>query len=267
MPSRSFRTMVLALLVSFGFVEVASAYYSPRLGRFLNRDPIGEPGAMLVRHVATTAFIPRDIQGGEPNPYLTFRNNPNYWIDPDGLAAQETQPATQPTSGPSEPVDICKLLGGKGCDGRHVPPGLVSVPVNLGTLGKLSDLCGHLTIDKVKSCTDSLKWKDVAAFGGKPCSLIKMDVCKALSQYADGKRYDFPCMKKDGDNWVVDPDKECCCKVKFKGSYDVDVPVSITVPVAADTNGKNGGLCIITGNIKASLDTSGELGQCEKKRK
>ena len=52
-------------------------------------------------------------------------------------------------------------------------------------------------------------------------------------------------MKKEGDEWIEDPDKECCYKASFSGSYTVDVPVSITVPVAADKNGKNGGLCVI----------------------
>jgi hypothetical protein len=58
-PSRALRTAALALLVSFGFVEAAAAYYSPRLGRFLNRDPIGEAGAVLLQRVAAkTAFVP-----------------------------------------------------------------------------------------------------------------------------------------------------------------------------------------------------------------
>jgi hypothetical protein len=60
MPSRTLRTAVLALIVSFGFVEAASAYYSPRTGRFLNRDPIGEPGAMVLRRVGASGFMPRD---------------------------------------------------------------------------------------------------------------------------------------------------------------------------------------------------------------
>jgi hypothetical protein len=63
MPSRTLRTAVLALLVSFGFVEAASAYYNPRTGRFLNRDPIGEPGFMLVQQVAGSTFLPRDASG------------------------------------------------------------------------------------------------------------------------------------------------------------------------------------------------------------
>lgn len=103
MPSRTLWTTVLALLVSFGFVEVASAYYNPRTGRFLNRDPIGEPGAMLVRHVggaAPAAFIPRDPI--EEHPYRFVRNDPISWIDPDGMAAQRGDSSSQPSTQPNE---------------------------------------------------------------------------------------------------------------------------------------------------------------------
>lgn len=117
------------------------------------------------------------------------------------------------------------------------------------------------------SCQDNLKWTDVAALDGKPCSQIRLDVCKELRALADGKPRQLQCWKKERDEWVVDPDKECCCKVKFKGSFDVTAPVSITIPVGPDKDGKNSGLCIITGDVKVRLDVEGELGQCQKKDK
>jgi RHS repeat-associated protein len=50
-------------------------YYSPRLGRWLNRDPIKE-------------------RGGK-NLYRFVLNSPLGWIDPDGLIPQDSQPASQ----------------------------------------------------------------------------------------------------------------------------------------------------------------------------
>lgn len=69
--------------------DAASAYYSPRMGRFLSRDPIDEPGAMVVRQAArqVTRFIPRDpIQTAEnSNNYRFVDNNPVIYVDPTGL--------------------------------------------------------------------------------------------------------------------------------------------------------------------------------------
>jgi hypothetical protein len=52
----------IAALAVLALSEAASAYYSPRLGRFLSRDPIGEPGAVLIRQEEqVTSF-----RGGQP---------------------------------------------------------------------------------------------------------------------------------------------------------------------------------------------------------
>jgi RHS repeat-associated protein len=61
--------------------ETALYYYGhryliPRLGRWVNRDPIGESGSAHL--------------------YAAVRNNPCFWIDPDGLEEQTSQPASQP---------------------------------------------------------------------------------------------------------------------------------------------------------------------------
>lgn len=252
-----------ALILSSILIDNASAYYSPGLGRFLNRDPIAEPGSVIVRSSThTRGFIPRDALGkGSPNSYAAFENAPHVWIDKYGLES------SSPSSEPAKPIDICVQLGNKGCEGKDIPPGSVVIPVNLLTSLKLTNLCGNFKINKLKNCADNLKYKNLAFFGGKPCDQIKIDVCKRLKQYADGKSWALKCWKQEGDEWIEDPDKECCCKVKFKGAYDVTVPVSLTVPVLPDSQGKNGGSCVITGDIRASLDIEGEFGQCEKKKK
>jgi len=73
----------LTALVSLGLVETASAYYDPRTGRFISRDPIHEPGAMLVRH--GRAFIQRDgSEAGGSNRYAYVFNAPIQNIDPLG---------------------------------------------------------------------------------------------------------------------------------------------------------------------------------------
>ncbi|MBK9126931.1 MAG: hypothetical protein IPM13_03925 [Phycisphaerales bacterium] len=117
MPSRTLRTAVLALLVSFGFVEVASAYYNPRTGRFLNRDPMGEPGAMLVQRVAvgTAHFVPRDpIQGDGPNLYNYTRNRVTNRIDPFGAQSVSSQPGGDDGSNGGSPwLSKCQSRGWK----------------------------------------------------------------------------------------------------------------------------------------------------------
>ena len=104
MEQRNLLLLATALLVSFIFVDVASAYYNPSTGRFLGRDPIGEPGAIVARTaVASGGFISRDPVTGPSalNCYIYPNNAPMNWLDPDGLTAQETQPTTPP-----KPVNV-----------------------------------------------------------------------------------------------------------------------------------------------------------------
>lgn len=56
-------TVGLAILAALMVVDSALAYYNPRTGRLLSRDPIGETGHMLVRQVAASGFVPRDPAG------------------------------------------------------------------------------------------------------------------------------------------------------------------------------------------------------------
>jgi RHS repeat-associated protein len=72
-------------------------YYTPRLGRWLNRDPIADPGAAFIRRAAelsTSTYIPRDRIGEQMNLYRYVHTSPTNLIDPLGL--QTSQPASQP---------------------------------------------------------------------------------------------------------------------------------------------------------------------------
>ena len=91
-------------IVVFLFVlvtaQIASAYYCPATGRWLSRDPIGEPGfqtlqmASVVQPVASPAQLPpsrwirRDqiTERGGQNLYRFVGNNPISSIDVLGLA-------------------------------------------------------------------------------------------------------------------------------------------------------------------------------------
>jgi len=57
-------------------------YYSPRLGRWLSREPLGEDASA--------------------NLYTFANNAPLNWMDPDGMRAKPSQTTTQPTTQPDD---------------------------------------------------------------------------------------------------------------------------------------------------------------------
>lgn len=105
------RNMIIgsALLVALWTAQTALAWYAPSTGRWLTRDPIGEPGFQTLQAAHVAAGVPassgrwinRDPLGkpgfdvlrrrapsplaGDPNRYIFVRNNPNGFIDTDGL--------------------------------------------------------------------------------------------------------------------------------------------------------------------------------------
>ena len=106
--------IVLFMLLT---AQIASAYYCPSTGRWLSRDPAGEPGfeniraAGIVPSVETSLppgrWINRDSAGEQqgranfdsgPNLYDSVGNNPMNYLDPFGLAYGN------PVSGPDGPV-------------------------------------------------------------------------------------------------------------------------------------------------------------------
>ncbi len=110
--AKSLAAILFALLTA----QSVFAYYCPATGRWLSRDPVGEPGfenlraasAMpQVRQVASTATLPpgrwvqrdplpapasqssskraKSVTIGESNRYLFVDNNPITFVDSDGL--------------------------------------------------------------------------------------------------------------------------------------------------------------------------------------
>jgi hypothetical protein len=85
-----------ALFVALWTTQSARAWYDPSTGRWLTRDPIGEPGFQVLRRAATTPqpegalssptrWIHRDSRENE-NRYLFVLNDPVNEIDYLGLA-------------------------------------------------------------------------------------------------------------------------------------------------------------------------------------
>ena len=52
--------IAILMLTVMAFADSAGAYYMPRIGRFLNRDPLPEHGSILVRTMGSVSFVPRD---------------------------------------------------------------------------------------------------------------------------------------------------------------------------------------------------------------
>jgi RHS repeat-associated protein len=62
--------------------------YNPIIGRWLSRDPIGEPGQTLIvnsNRRMSRRSRPAELYQG-PNLFAYVANNPNSWVDPDGRA-------------------------------------------------------------------------------------------------------------------------------------------------------------------------------------
>lgn len=99
MSKGKMRFAVIAALAVLALTQAASAYYSPAMGRFLSRDPIGEPGAVMVRQTGrpATGFLPRDPL--DKNGYTGMQNNAISWFDPDGGQAT-TVPVPPPAAIP-----------------------------------------------------------------------------------------------------------------------------------------------------------------------
>ena len=76
-----FNTITRSLLLVTGLLvsQSALAFYESNFGRWINRDPIGEPGFEKLRRADEINMSGRD------NPYLFVENNPVAYIDAYGL--------------------------------------------------------------------------------------------------------------------------------------------------------------------------------------
>lgn len=123
---------VLAFAV-LAFVDTAGAYYMPRIGRFISRDPIAEPGSIVFRQIApspadplfrsaASRFVPRDAiaQSGEPNRYAYVANKATNWVDPLGLDEMPSLQCKDSGSPVTWSFDGAKLEGWEAVSGLPV---------------------------------------------------------------------------------------------------------------------------------------------------
>jgi len=153
---------ILVILFMLLTAQLASAYYCPSTGRWLSRDPLGEPGFENLRatgmvspvgSVASrpTRWIRRDSMETkkEPNRYIFVKNNPESNVDWLGLSSEADitwAPAPCPNgqgtifiqvlyggigpySGPRVDDGDAGFFGGgsKGCPDYKLPPGMTGV--------------------------------------------------------------------------------------------------------------------------------------------
>jgi hypothetical protein len=78
----------MVVLALFGSLHTASAYYDPGVQRWINRDPIREPGLEVVRHSSITkhrSSCIRSEMGKSPDLYEFVHNSTIFGIDFLGL--------------------------------------------------------------------------------------------------------------------------------------------------------------------------------------
>ncbi len=95
--------LFLVFVAQISFLNSASAFYDPSIGRWITRDPIGEPGIMLRSDLGfTSSAFSSDLDDKEflssrataietlemtqLNLYRFVGNNPVNYADPEGLA-------------------------------------------------------------------------------------------------------------------------------------------------------------------------------------
>jgi hypothetical protein len=93
---------IIVVLFVLLTAQIASAYYCPSTGRWLSRDPLGEPGFENLRaagavprigqvtspiSITSSRWINRDpiVEAKEPNRYVFVKNSPIQKIDIHGL--------------------------------------------------------------------------------------------------------------------------------------------------------------------------------------
>ncbi len=102
--SNTYRFSSKEFIPSVGLYYYLYRFYDPALQRWLNRDPLGEPGFHAIRHVAEGKTRPGRLTVGAeltagPNLYWFVGNRPINVTDPLGL-----QGYGNPVSGPNGPV-------------------------------------------------------------------------------------------------------------------------------------------------------------------
>jgi hypothetical protein len=119
------RNMIIAsvLFAALWTTQTALAWYDPSTGRWLSRDPLGEPGFQLIQPIRTAVlesaspsrWIIRDpsytaeaAQG--PNLYAFVRNSPATYWDRDGLELGYDYPSCGCMVPPGAPEDLGRAM-------------------------------------------------------------------------------------------------------------------------------------------------------------
>ncbi len=106
MKTRNGRTLTALLFAVLAFAQATQAFYDANLGRWVNRDPLGEPGSELLRGTKP------NILGDGPSPYVFNKNNAVNHIDPLGL---KVQVCCREVNVPGVMVRIGNAVGTKHC--------------------------------------------------------------------------------------------------------------------------------------------------------
>jgi RHS repeat-associated protein len=203
--------------------------YSPTLGRFIQRDPIGYVDGM--------------------NLYEYVRSTPVNKIDFLGLAG--LQGNSSPSIISADSAAFPALPGYQEGVPNPLPPGgLVEVIIK----GE-EQPCGYIVPTGLTNCHASFTWKDL--FGGG-CLLFKLivgdDPCKTTQGKIKGLKPGYgyglpPCP----------PGYECRNKARFNGTYPVTLTLNKMILYVPRTTLK---ACELSGTMTGTLTAQGELGGC-----
>jgi RHS repeat-associated protein len=112
-------------------------FYDPGLQRWLNTDPIWEPGFMLIRNRQTTkhAIVGRGRRFSDHNQYRMVRNDPMVMRDPLGLDSCDDLNAMRANAMDDGDMefyhDLTDLMGMMGCFDPPPPPPDAPFPVQV----------------------------------------------------------------------------------------------------------------------------------------
>jgi len=106
--------LALPLLFFLSLAPIASAFYDPSLGRWINRDPLGDAMSIPTERFAETRATAGELLTAYwtapyepiigPNLHLFLANNPGNFIDPYGLSSIHAQVTSAVAQG-----DVCAL--------------------------------------------------------------------------------------------------------------------------------------------------------------
>lgn len=162
------KSIIIVLFVLLA-AQIASAFYCPSTGRWLSRDPLGEPGFEVLRTANTlpqlgsampapSRWIKRDSDNKNDagDLYIFVGNRPINHIDPLGLLKFEGCSEDQQKQIQQQLADYVKKLDGqKFKDCMCKKPG---IPDGLKKLSSNPELTVKCEAAKTGSCSDACAW-------------------------------------------------------------------------------------------------------------